>query len=88
MKWKERIALAKKERAFTIQDKYDSGQWAICAVGERKLNGDGCNSGTNGAGHERSGTKAHRLGHQFNDAVRLNNITKAKAIYDQIQKLK
>ena len=90
MNWAERIARAEKEGRFTNEDSLMSRDWFTCAVGEKVFfRQTECSwSSLPVAVHSILGSKAHRLGHRFHNSVGKDNISRAKQIYEEIQRLK
>ena len=98
MNWSERLARAEVERRFSLQDESDADSWFACAVFEKCKREKSvqiqreCDSIPNWRRvhviHVRLGSREHRIGHKFHEAVRQDDIPKAKEIYEQIQRLK
>lgn len=77
-----------KKGVFTKYEKEKADQWKTCAVGEY-LGGKPHNTENFDRFYTtKSKEKMELLGYDFNNAVKYNEPTKAKSIYNQIHKIK
>lgn len=84
MTWKERLAQAKINGAFTDEDRHCAGNWGCCAVGENKEKLEMHVNSVNQicAPHD---FKLHALGLEFYERVNNDKVNDAIFKYEEIQ---
>ena len=80
--WDERITRAEKRGRFTEDDRWCAANFSTCAVGE---NADSYRPRWSGSSVPLD-LKLFEYGYDFDEAVRIDNIPKARKLYGRIQK--